>query len=295
MIKKILKNTQPKIEKYVKNKNSSILVKPYFFAVKMLKPFYFTNEFLLMFGFKRKSKSSYDSIIFFTVHKSASTFIKQTIFKLIKSENITPVDFSTYWSASQQLKNYNSQTIMKSLLVKKGHFYGAIRNFYDFPDLDKFKVLLVLRDPRDVLTSHYFSTLYNHPLGRIEIYKDRQKYANQSIDDFVLEHAEALNTKYRNYIEYLLGKKNVLFLKYEDMISDFKNWMDQLCNFLGSTDESVRNEIISTTTFTVKKEDPNSFIRNIKAGDHKNKLQPETIDKLNKIFGEVLVKLDYDL
>jgi len=294
-MKKILKNTQRKIEKYIKSNNSSILVKPYFLAVKMMKPFSFTNEFLLMSGLRRRSKSNYDSIIFFTVHKSASTLIKQSIFKLIRSENITSVDFSTYWSADQQLKNYNSKATMKSLLVKKGHFYGAIRNFYDFPDLDNFKILLVLRDPRDVLTSHYFSTLYNHPLGRVEIYKDRQKYANQSIDEFVLEQAEALNTKYKNYINHLLGKKNVLFLKYEDMVSDFKNWMDELCNFLGATDQSAKEEIIKTTTFTVKKEDPNSFIRNIKAGDHKNKLKTETIDKLNKIFCEALQKLNYEL
>lgn len=294
MLKEVIKNTQKKVEKYVKNRKSPVVAKCYFWVIEMMKPFYFTNEFLLTTGLKRKSSSKYKSIVFFSVHKSASTFIKNTIIKLLDHENLQPVDFSGYMSSEKQGRYYNDKEKMKSLLVDKGFFYGAIRSYYDFPGIERFRVILVLRDPRDVLTSHYFSTLYNHPLSRIEVYEERKKYANQTIDEFVLENAEALNEKFSNYINHLIGKENVLFLKYEDMISNFEIWLNQLSDFLKLENNNVKEEILRTTTFKVDKEDPNSFIRNIKAGDHKNKLLPATIEKLNVIFHATLTQLNYE-
>ncbi len=57
--------------------------------------------------------------------------------------------------------------------------------------------------------------------------------------------------------------------------------------------EKLIEEIVSKTSFKVKKEDKHSFIRNIKAGDHKNKLAPETIEKLNLLFKNELELLNY--
>jgi sulfotransferase family protein len=295
MLKSFIKKTQRNLQARVQ-KEDSILLKPYLFLLSSLRPVYFNTEFLLLNGLKRKSKSKQQSFIFFTVHKSASTFIKNTILKLIGSNAITPVELSGYLSRKKQERYYNDPAFMRNVLREKGYFFGAFRAFYDFPNMDKFKIILVLRDPRDVLTSFYFSTLYNHPLSTKTVYEERKQYETYSIDEYVLETAPAMQNKYEAYCKNLLNKSNVLFLTYEDMINDFNNWLHTLNSFLGlKGNEQQLKEIIRATTFKVDKEDPKSFIRNIKAGDHLNKLKPETINKLNDLFFNELNRLGYSI
>lgn len=295
MIKKVLKNTQRKLQDYA-NKEDSIIRKPYVFFLSALRPFYYMNEFLIYHGLKKKSNSNRQSIIFFSVHKSASTFIKNTIFKLIGSESLIPLRFSGYLPKNKHSEIYNNPEIMKRIMIEKGFFYGVLREYFDYSNFDKFKIVLVLRDPRDVLTSQYFSVLYNHPLSRKEVVENRKKYAGISIDDFVMEYAIPLQKKYQDYCNHLIDRPNVLFLKYEDMITEFAPWLSKLSSYLElSNNENLLNKIVEETSFTVKKEDPKSFIRNIKAGDHKNKLKPETITALTKLFKDQLIKLNYSI
>ena len=293
MIKSLLKNTHKKIQKEA-NKKESRIQKPFVFLLSFLRPVYYSNEWLLINGIKRKSRSKQQSIIFFSVHKSASTFIKNTIFELIGKHNLTLLNLSGYLTEAKQKELYNNPLKMDKLLQEKGYFYGAFRKYYNFPKLDKFKILLVLRDPRDVLTSRYFSVLYNHPLSRKEVYKRRKKYEGISIDDFVLEYAPGIQKIYEDYCLNLIDKENVLFLKYEDMITDLRPWLTRLSVFFNlSGNENLIEEIVNKTSFKVKKEDPHSFIRNIKAGDHKNKLRAETIETLNGLFRNELKLLNY--
>jgi len=295
MVKRLIKKTQGKLQDRVQ-KDGSILLRPYLFLLSFLRPVYFSNEFLILNGLKKKSKSKQQSILFFTVHKSASTFIKNTIIKLVGANNISSLRLSAYLSKRKQELYYNDPKFMKKVLKENGYFFGAFRAYYPFPDMEKFKIILVLRDPRDVLTSFYFSTLYNHPLSNKALYNDRKRYADYSIDDYVLEIAPAMQKNYEAYCTKLLNKQNVLFLRYEDMISQFGPWIRRLNSFLGiSGNEEQLNQIISSTSFKVDKEDPKSFMRNVKAGDHLNKLKPETINKLNELFYNELKILDYPI
>lgn len=293
MLKNFIKKTQRNFQDSVQQEGS-LLLKPYLFFLSFLRPVYFSNEFLVLNGLKRKSKSKQQSIIFFTVHKSASTFIKNTIIKLVGTSNIIPLKLSGYLNNRKKELYYNNPQFMKKVLKERGFFYGAFRAFYPFPDMDKFKIILVLRDPRDVLTSFYFSTLYNHPLSEKSVLEERKKYASYTIDEYVLDVAPSMQKNYAAYCKKLLSRKNVLFLKYEDMISSFEPWIHKLTNFLElkGVDDCI-NQIIATTSFKVEKEDPNSFIRNVKAGDHLNKLKPETIVKLNELFYNELKTLNY--
>lgn len=294
MLKKNIKVGQQKIEKYIKNNRVPLITKLYTLFLYVLRPVYFSNEFLLINGLKRKVSSNQQSIIFFTVHKAASTFIKNTAIKLLGNDNIQPINLSGYLSGKKQQKYYTNSAFMAKILKPKGYFFGAIRAYYHFPAHNNYKILLVLRDPRDVLTSHYFSTLFNHPLSRKEVMREREQYKNTDIDEFVLGYAPILAKKYEDYSNYLLGKENVLFLKYEDMITAFPAWLHKLASFMGVLHkEELIKEIINNTTFKVAKENPNSFIRNIKAGDHMNKLKPETIKVLNSIFSLSMSKFGY--
>ena len=80
------------------------------------------------------------------------------------------------------------------------------------------------------------------------------------------------------------------------MVENFEPWLRNLAQHIHlDNDDALLKRIIVESNFTVKKEDKNSFIRNIKAGDHINKLKTETIQQLNQKFSNVLSTLGYTL
>jgi hypothetical protein len=292
MNKSYFKTLNHKLNKKIKQ--NPIMINLYMKFVPVMKYFYFKEERLLKNG-NSIAKSDKQSIIFFSTHKCASTLINNILEKLSAKDNLTPIHFSNYLPKAGMDPLYWDEEFLKTAFKPNGYYYGAFRMLYDIPNLENYKILLVLRDPRDVLTSHYFSTAFNHPVARAKTIKDREVAQEQGIDEYVLEKADLYCDIYTKYCDELLHLPNVLFLKYEDMITEFRPWLGEMTKHLRFNDQTTAiEEIIDSTSFTVKKEDKHSFIRNVKAGDHKNKLKPATIAKLDEKFKYVFEKMNYE-
>jgi len=291
-IRNKIKSINKNINKKIRNA-SPWLMSIYFFFLDLAKLRYYKNERKLMKG-KLKSQSEQPSIIFFTVHKCASTFIRDTLEKLSDGTGMQTINYSGLFNEAQQKKHYHDPTFVNRVFKKNGFLYGAFRQYYPFDPKGEIKILLVLRDPRDVLTSHYFSTAFNHPLVEKEFLEKRKKAQAQTIDEYVLEKLPIFKERYEKYISEILGKPNVMFVKYEEMVEDFSSWIQKVASFAGLAGNSQRiNDIIAETSFEVKSENPNEFKRSVKAGDHLRKLQPATIDILNRELGVALKALNY--
>ncbi len=116
------------------------------------------------------------------------------------------------------------------------------------------------------------------------------------IDTFVLHAADEYLPIFTQYCNLLMGRKSVLFLRYEDMVADFPSWLKRLSlhaqlNRKPEILELIRKE----SDFSVESEDKFSQRRQITPGDHMRKLRPETISRLNQLFELVLRKFDYVL
>jgi len=154
--------------------------------------------------------------------------------------------------------------------------------------------VLVLRDPRDVLTSLYFSTAYSHAIITEKLIRERQEALGMSIEDYVLANKDLYKKIYAGYCDTLLRQPGVLFLKYEDMVDDFPAWLMRLAAHVGLDDQAeVIAALIAEADFTVKKEDPYAHRRQAKPGDHRNKLGPETVAVLDETFEAILNQLNY--
>jgi hypothetical protein len=183
-----------------------------------------------------------------------------------------------------------------------GYFYGPIRAYVpDISDLDAYKIVLMLRDPRDVLTSLYFTTAYNHyiptynpAVGR-PMEARRREVKEMTIDEYVLEETESgWLDRYAVYCQALLHRPNVLFVKYEHMIGDFSEWLRALVAFLDiKVDKLMLDSIVDSSDFSVDKENIYSNKRQVLPGDHRRKLDPKTIDRLTARFENVLNVLGY--
>jgi len=241
------------------------------------------------------------SIIHFSVNKSATQYIKSILRHAATAKRMTPVSMNDYaFHSTMPFLNRltdEEMTDYTHVFKPKGYVYTVFGAMVGVPELEKYKVVLVVRDPRDALVSGYFSIVYSHPLPPKEsdiregFIKNRQQAQAENIDQYVLRNSEKIYDIYHDYIHRLIEKyPHVYVCKYEDMISDFETWLTQLVEYteLDIAPELKQQFIREHHQKTPQNEDPNKHLRKGKSGDYKTKLQTETIDTLNIKFKEIL-------
>ncbi len=244
------------------------------------------------------SESQHPSILFFTHPKCASRYVRSILVRLAEAEGMRAIDFDAYVAVDPPPREFNPYKPDGSLATAfqpRGYCYGAIGSYRPIPNMDQYRVVLNLRDPRDVLTSLYYSTAYSHAVISPKLLRRRKEAQDLSVDEFVLSNIdEALNV-YTRYCDTLL-KTDALFLTYEEMVGDFERWLTKLVTHIDmGRHQSLVQAIMDEANFDVKKEDKYSQRRQETPGDHRRKLQPETIEALNQHFGAVLAAMEYPL
>ena len=196
--------------------------------------------------------------------------------------------------------------------------FAPVRFFVDIPKIDDYAIILHVRDPRDVLVSMFYSYCYIHPGALQGNTGYRQAAAVRGIDSFVLAKASGgsgnfpgdygtgghvedligdLPKRYSDYVERLIGKPNVMLLKYEEMVTNYRSWLTKFIKPFSLENESaVIDEMVgqSETYFPKRTTDALEHVRHVTPGDHKEKLRPETIEKLDEIFSGTLDALGYE-
>ncbi|MCP4157899.1 MAG: sulfotransferase domain-containing protein [bacterium] len=252
-----------------------------------------------------RTTSQQQSIVFFTVYKAASSFIGSFLKKIALEAGITPVDLDGYFFQKGKGKEWegSGRNMVTVPYSPTGYLYGPFRSFNpEIPNRDDYKIIVILRDPRDVIVSAYFS-IYSHVTPLMEGTKKteirlnrRQKRLERTLDEYVVDKLDSGSQFLERYYRYkeLVDKPNVLFLKYEDMINDFENWLERLLDFLSTAvSPLLLEEIRARANSKVSKEDKFKHKRQVTPGDHKRKLKPETIDILNKRTEEILKTFGY--
>jgi hypothetical protein len=254
-------------------------------------------------------------IVVFTLHKSASMFIHKQCEHLCKLAGIA------YHSPNLPGSGLDARRLLTDPKVWEARHgcFAPVRFFVDIPRFEDYAVILHLRDPRDVLVSMFYSYCYIHP-GEIEANTGyRREAAARGIDAFVLAKASQGSTdyrgdygtgghvedlignlpkRYRDYIERLLGKPNVTLLKYEDMVSDYRGWLERFIKpFPIAAKSRVVDDLVAQSPgfFPKRTHDALTHMRHVTPGDYKTKLQPATIGRLDEIFADALRALDYEL
>lgn len=265
----------------------------------------FKNEIELL-NHQGNTSSNQPSILHFSLNKAATQHVKKLLSKIACHNHLIPIflhdfafhsDLPYFDSLSfEEMKKYNH------VFKEKGYLYsvfgGVIENIENF---NQYMVILSIRDPRDILVSLYFSTSYSHSTPsefgnkQDDFLKKRDIAKRQNIDDFVLNEADNLLEVFEKYQEFLVDKYNIGIVKYEDMVSNYEEWLMDLSFKAGlNLSETLKNDIISENSKR-KKSAEDIFQHNRKgvAGDYKEKLLPETIEKLNIKFSKVLKFYEY--
>jgi hypothetical protein len=252
-------------------------------------------------------------IVVFTLHKSASMFIHRQCEWLCKLAELP------YHSPNVPSCGLSARMLLTDpdIWRTRTGCFAPLRFYVEIPQLERYEVLLHLRDPRDVLVSMFYSYCHIHA-GEVPANTGyRRAAAERGIDAFVLAkscadstrypgdygtggHVEDLVgnvlTRYRTYIERLLRRPNVTLLKYEQMVTDYPAWLDQFSRPFPLRDRQwVLDELIaqSASFFPRRATDSVSHVRHVAPGDHRLKLEAATIERLNELYADVLDALGY--
>jgi Sulfotransferase domain len=258
--------------------------------------------------------SVHRDVVVFTLHKSASMFIHR------QCEFLCGLSGMEYHSPNVPGSGLDARRLLtdKAIWQARHGCFAPVRFYVDLPRPENYAIVLHLRDPRDVLVSMFYSYCYIHQ-GEVAANTGyRRAAAERGIDAFVLAKASeassnypgdygtgghvedligTLPARYRHYIDHLVGKPNVILVKYEDMVTDYRAWLGKFITPFPIENKPVLIEQLaaqSSQFFPRRPADVSEHVRHVSPGDHKTKLKPATIRRLDEIFASTLDTLGYE-
>lgn len=243
---------------------------------------------------KRAVSDFQQGLVFHALHKSASTFMHQFFDRLCGELQIPLYSIhNPSFNRRQAPPDINHRFV-----------FGPIRSFqiddYIYPNLDCVNHLIQVRDPRDILVSEYYSLgwLHTEEHWQADDRQRRERIQQLSIDEYVLQQEQfskhSLLDRYSPILG-LLERDDVVIVRYEEMVSDFARWLHPIVELMKLRPPNAwrrrlgkryRNEFVAGPA-------PGSHKRNVTPGDHRDKLRPATIEKLNQQYEKILRALNY--
>lgn len=191
-----------------------------------------------------------------------------------------------------------------SVFTDAGYAYGGFRGTDTLRRLPAFandRTVFLVRDPRDMLTSLYFSEAISHvPPGTAlsteaaaQFEARREAARAETIDAFARRRAADVIASYRRTVACVDKVEHRLY-RYEDIIAAKEPWVHDMLRYLRlSVPAPLVQSVIARNDVTPKAEDPTQHIRRVAPGDHKDKLAPDTIAWLDEQFADVLARFGY--
>lgn len=252
--------------------------------------FYYKNERRLLKG-KTFQHCNRKSLIYFTTHKCASTFIYSVFSYLSNQSCLIHADLDGYINNLEKNHDliYSKEIFLKNAFRTTGFIYGPIRRYRNVPNMEQYNVVLMLRDPRDVLVSMYFSLLYSHSTTSKKLKKSRKKYRNFTIDSFVLDNLDYYRKVYEEYLDAKNKNENIFFFSYEYIFQNPKTFIKSLGDLVGiEVGKSYMDKLVEDQMKFPSKEDIYSHKRSGRPGQYKSKLRSDTVEILNNDLAHVL-------
>ena len=172
------------------------------------------------------------------------------------------------------------------------------------------KVILMVRDPRDVIVSYYHHKSHREPLRDFWWFQGKRKETHSrfqgTLADFLAQDIGGFDTLLRYYQVWLEARhtpKDFMLLRYEDMQADPAGQLRRVLDFIGLreiTDAEAKEAVEYASFHNMRKieageevksfklkagnvNDPNSFkVRRGKVGGYRDELTPAQIAQLER-------------
>lgn len=240
------------------------------------------------------------------LRKSGSTLISKMLQFIALRNDVNAVDLpGTMFNAGMRFPDWQAKDL--SAILRPGNMYVGFRAYpaaFDAsPVFAEARKIFMFRDPRDALVSQYFSDAYSHSLPSAgtetaqkatqDFLAKREKALATDINDYVLQQAPSMDRTFTAYAK-VLNSPLTLPLRYEEYIFQKKRLIHKvLAHFDLTMTKGAVETLLAQVDVVPGSEDAKKFVRNVIPGDHRRKLTPETIEKLDTKLKASLALYDY--
>lgn len=164
----------------------------------------------------------------------------------------------------------------------------------------------VVRDPRDVIVSGYFSHLNSHPLtGWPQLRSYREMLQSLSRDDGMLREMEFSGPILYSMLHWAQSISGVREVQFEDLIQGPEDKFSVIFKELGVVPNRISEQelraIVSRNAFQrlsggreAGQENSAHHYRKGVPGDWRNHFKPQHVDYFKRLFNPILLKLGYE-
>lgn len=254
---------------------------------------------LLLLAYQKKKKRS---VLFFSQHKAASTFLAKIIsqvarvdqgFKHINYPSLIG-DLGCHFSFGDRFPSecdwyYQNSEI---LFNKNGFLYGPHRWPFLFEGIPLFKKVIFLRDPRDSLISRYYSFGFTHRVPHDKqtqknFLDERREIENMTIDEYCIEMAHQWSKPLLSgYIQLMESSiETPLLLLYEDYVHDPKSIINRILEYCELPNhDSVSRSLAEEARPVSHSINPSSHKRSGRPGQFHYELSDRTVKEIGNIL-----------
>lgn len=189
------------------------------------------------FSFSVPEPADMESFFLFSLPKAGSTLLMNIMTDVCKELRIPTIDLHTHLF-NLGIPPTDLTDDIKCLWRGHGYAYVGFRMLFPATtfDFSKTKNILLIRDPRDMLVSHYFSLKYSHTVPKLEnnehpLIKQRTAIQNTDIDKVALNMAQNTRKHFEMYIKHLPVDTTRVY-RYEDIVFKKRNGLKTCSIFL---------------------------------------------------------------
>lgn len=162
----------------------------------------------------------------------------------------------------------------------------------------------IVRDPRDIVVSAYFSHLHTHP-DYPSLIEHRERLRSATEEEGLLMEMDQRRHEFRMMLAWDYDRDDMLELRMEDVTADASREVPRILSFLGlgpddGLDDRTVAEIVERNRFEAKAgrapgtEDLHSHYRKGVAGDWVEHFTERHVDNFKEHYNELLLKLGYE-
>jgi len=241
------------------------------------------------------------SVYLYTFHKCASSLFSSYI--LNKAKGLKHVDYERMLFRAIDFEQPDYQ--------EYGCTYGPIRLYID-PECNIYNTLVapvtdlefirdktaifMLRDPRDMLVSEYYSFGFSHSLSksaeiRQEQELNRKRIRAMTIDEYALSEVEERVGRFELLYKLIQACEHSVVLHYEDMLANWGLFAADLIKYLDLSAEALTETYLRSRPR--EKIASGAHRRSGKTRQYKTEFKPETISCLNEQLSVSLKRFKY--
>lgn len=256
----------------------------------------------VFFDIPSTPQPNFPSCYVFAFAKSGSVLLNNLTRALMEAAGVPVVDVPAFCFS----KGIATDTILFELhriFKPRGYCYSGFRNIppvmRGMTAMLEGRKLLMVRDPRDMLVSLYYSMKFSHPFpgqattqfsARVD---PKRAATGGDIDRFCMSYVDLYLSTLRDFLK-VTDDSSAKSVRYEDVVFDKAGLARTIRDWFSLDINATQlNEVARRFDIVPAEDKPQEHIRQVHPGDHRRKLQPATIEILSHVLQPFLQQFDY--